>query len=894
MWPLYVYFMLTGVYFVVSFIINLFSSDFDLKNHKQLVEKYKDNLDMRVDIFLPTAGEDIEVLRNTWNGVMELKNNYQGALSVYCLDDSSRKEVRDLASLYNFIYVVRPKRGWFKKSGNLRYGYKISNGEFIAIFDADFRPRKDFLDELLPYFLEYKDTGLVQSPQYFDVLRSQNWLQRGAGQVQELFYRMSQVSRQGHAASICVGSNAIYRRDALAESGGTALIQHSEDVHTGFNIRMRGWNIHYVPIILAKGLCPSGMEPFFKQQYRWCMGSMSLLGSKKFWQAKISFIGRLSYFSGFLYYIHTAISSIVVPIIPILVLLEYSDRVSWNSYLYILPSVLFVQVIYPLWHNSTYGIEAWSTRSIYGWAHLFAIIDGITKDSMSWQPTGTQAKGDSRYIKFRIFQILFNLFPALAWVYLAAEKVFVDNNLIFVPMLIGGIYYYLICAKVTFFISDNKSFHLGTLTNRLKVITAKMNAFPPLALLVFVSVSHLFFEIPSFDLSNKNTEVKVFGKNIATRNNKSVYIGRVSPKEVLGVDNSVLASTWEYYKKNFISLDGQSIDNEREYKTTSEGQSYIMLRSVLMDDKLMFEKSWVWTKSNLQHKSNDKLFSWLWGANEGKKEKVIYSTNATDADGDIAMALILAGYKWHNQEYISEANLIISDLWELNVKNVNGRHYLLAGAQFSKPKGYVINPSYLSPAWYRVFAIIDRDHPWEKLADDSYYLLQKINESNPETVGLPPNWILLTKKEEIQKASEYIAGNSTMYGYDAFRIFWRVALDAKLFNRQTAKDYLNTANILFDYEWREDKKISAIYSVSGERIDNSQSLSTYVGPLSVFSITNKKLEDEVYEFIYKKKFNKSGYWGSGKSYYEQNWAWFGAAWHLGYVNFPESLINDLK
>src|SRR6185369_7761254 len=100
----------------------------------------------------------------------------------------------------------------------------------------------------------------------------------------ELFYRISQVSRQAHDASICVGSNAVYRRAALDDTGGTALIEHSEDVHTGFNMRMHGWTIQYIPVILAKGLSPADMKAFFKQQYRWCLGSMTLLGSGKFWK----------------------------------------------------------------------------------------------------------------------------------------------------------------------------------------------------------------------------------------------------------------------------------------------------------------------------------------------------------------------------------------------------------------------------------------------------------------------------------------------------------------------------------------------------------------------------------------------------------------------------------
>lgn len=451
MWPLMLYLVFTVIYFLVSTVINIFFKRFDITEHAKIVQKWQRNLGESLDIFLPTAGESIEVLKNTWDGVIELKRNYPGIVTVYCLDDSAREEVKFLADRYNFKYIVRPNRGWFKKAGNLRHGFSISIGKYIAIFDADFRPRYDFLKELLPYFYENPTIGLVQSPQYFDVNSDQNWLQRGAGAVQELFYRFSQVSRQNHDASICVGSNAIYRRSALLQMGGTALIEHSEDVHTGFNMRMNGWTIQYVPLVLAKGLCPDDMKSFFKQQYRWCLGSMSLLGSKKFWKAKISFSGRLAYFSGFLYYIHTAISSFFVPIIPLALIFLYPNQVTLENYILILPSIIFVQVIYPLWHNSTYGIEAWSTRSVYGWAHLFAIFDKITGRAMQWQPTGVKVKKDNRYLVFRIMQVLFNFIPGLIWVYAAGIRVFVLEEIIFLPLLFSGFYFLLITAKVTFY-----------------------------------------------------------------------------------------------------------------------------------------------------------------------------------------------------------------------------------------------------------------------------------------------------------------------------------------------------------------------------------------------------------------------------------------------------------
>ena len=233
--------------------------------------------------------------------------------------------------------------------------------------------------------------------------------------------------------------------------GGTALIEHSEDVHTGFNLRMHGWKLQYVPINLAKGLCPDTMTAFFKQQYRWCMGSMSLLTSDKFWKTKLKLRTRLSYFSGFLYYIHTALNSFIAPIIPLVLLMFIPEVVKLEYTIYVIPAFVFSWILYPIWHKSIYGIEAWATRSVYGWAHLFAIFDAITRRAMSWTPTGAVKGRDYRYTVFRIAQVLFNFIPGLLWMILSVWHITKSNDPAFMFMLLSGVLYLAISSKVTFY-----------------------------------------------------------------------------------------------------------------------------------------------------------------------------------------------------------------------------------------------------------------------------------------------------------------------------------------------------------------------------------------------------------------------------------------------------------
>jgi cellulose synthase (UDP-forming) len=446
--PFFLILVYSVIYFVTSTLISLLSRDFDRFAHDLLVRGWAPVRYPGVDVFLPNCGEPLDVLRNTWDGVAAVRRDYRGKVVVHCLDDAHRPEVRALAQDYGFIYHARPNRGWFKKAGNLRHGFANSDQEFIVIFDADFRPRSDFLDELLPYFTRYPRVGIVQSPQYFGFSKDQNWLERGAGAVQELFYRSVQVSRQSYGGSICVGSNAIYRRAALDEIGGTALIEHSEDVHTGFQLKRQGWDLVYVPIVLAKGLCPSDLKAFFKQQYRWCMGSMSLLTSRAFWQTRMPVMTRLCYGSGFMYYVHTAIYAVFTPVIPLVMLIGMPEEIRIANYLLILPSFLYVHVIFPLWHRKPQGIEAAATRLVYGWAHLFALIDKMRGRAQEWQPTGARHAKDRNYRLFRAGVLAFNFVPAVAWISLAAWYMATWDFYDFLPVYLIGLYYFFTVLKV--------------------------------------------------------------------------------------------------------------------------------------------------------------------------------------------------------------------------------------------------------------------------------------------------------------------------------------------------------------------------------------------------------------------------------------------------------------
>jgi cellulose synthase (UDP-forming) len=436
-WAFLPFVAFTLAYYLISLCVNFGTRGFDQAAHDKLVASWQPGAYPSLDVFLPVCGEPLGVLYNTWVHVFELVRAYRGTATVYVLDDGADVRLRAMAMDFGYTYLVRPDRGWMKKAGNLRHGFASSDGDFILILDADFTPRADLPAEMLPYFGADPSLGIVQSPQYFHTRGRMSWMERGAGAVQELFYRLVQVSRDRHDGAICVGSCAVYRRTALASNGGTTLIEHSEDVHTGFDLRRAGWGLRYIPVPLATGLCPSDPDSFLTQQYRWCAGSMSLLASRKFWTTRIRLRTRFCYLSGFCYYVHTALFTFVIPAIPLVMLTLMPERVRLANYLFIAPSIIYNLAVFPAWHRCRFGPEALMAKLLYGWAHLFAIWDLCRGRRMGWQTTGGgNRKSGTRRIWIGV--AVWNGGTGLAWLALAVWRLD-RSGTAFIPLVFTGL-----------------------------------------------------------------------------------------------------------------------------------------------------------------------------------------------------------------------------------------------------------------------------------------------------------------------------------------------------------------------------------------------------------------------------------------------------------------------
>ncbi len=445
----YVPFVIMGALFLaLPLITDGLARGFNFDEHQRLVGGWKPKTYPSVDVFLPVCGEPVDVVRNTWKYVAEMSRHYQGTVTAYVLDDSASSELKAMAREFGFAYARRPNRGWFKKSGNLWFGFQVSYGDYILLLDADFAPRHDLLNEALPYMEAYSDIGIVQTPQFFRITNNQSWVERGAGAVQELFYRSIQTARSRKGGAICVGSCAVYRRAALKENLGMTLAEHSEDVLTGFDLNRIGWKLRYLPVALSTGNCPDNVPAFLNQQYRWCSGTVGLLFGKMFWGAKLPLYTRLCYISGFIYYIYTALFTFVVPALTIAILALVPNVLEFKNMIFMVPVVLYAAVIIPGWHHAPYRLEAWAVKLISGWAHFFAYWDALRGKRLGWKPSGGDKKKQEGNRRFWACFLVWSVGSSVLWTGLAFWRMLTMDPYNFIVLFGLGLFELVVAGRV--------------------------------------------------------------------------------------------------------------------------------------------------------------------------------------------------------------------------------------------------------------------------------------------------------------------------------------------------------------------------------------------------------------------------------------------------------------
>ncbi len=202
----------------------------------------------------------------------------QDKLEIQVLDDSTdeTKDVaREMVERYRaeghpIVYVHRENRYGYK-AGALDAGLKTAKGEFIAIFDADFVPPKDWLMRVINHFSD-PAIGMVQT-RWTHLNRDFSFLT----QVEAILLDGHFVLEHGARARSGVffnfnGTAGMWRRQAISDAGGWQHDTLTEDTDLSYRSQLAGWKFKYLPDVECPAELPIEMTAFKTQQARWAKG----------------------------------------------------------------------------------------------------------------------------------------------------------------------------------------------------------------------------------------------------------------------------------------------------------------------------------------------------------------------------------------------------------------------------------------------------------------------------------------------------------------------------------------------------------------------------------------------------------------------------------------------
>jgi cellulose synthase/poly-beta-1,6-N-acetylglucosamine synthase-like glycosyltransferase len=199
-------------------------------------------------------------------------------LQIQVLDDSTdetvemaRETVEEVrARGMDVEYIHREDRTGFK-AGALANGMKTAKGEFIAIFDADFLPRKDFLKNTVHHFTDPK-VCVVQT-RWEHLNRENSLLTKSQAIFLDGHFAIEHVARNRSGRFMSFnGTGGIWRREAIEDAGGWHHDTLTEDLDLSYRAQLKGWTFVFLPQHISPAELPPEMAAFKAQQFRWTKG----------------------------------------------------------------------------------------------------------------------------------------------------------------------------------------------------------------------------------------------------------------------------------------------------------------------------------------------------------------------------------------------------------------------------------------------------------------------------------------------------------------------------------------------------------------------------------------------------------------------------------------------
>jgi cellulose synthase/poly-beta-1,6-N-acetylglucosamine synthase-like glycosyltransferase len=288
-------------------------------------------------------------------------------LEIQVLDDSTDESFETTAAHIKTLQqtgldikqVHREDRKNFK-AGALKEGLEIAKGEFIAIFDADFLPKKDWLLQTIPYF---KDTeiGVVQT-RWAHINRDYSTLTKIQAFALDAHFSLEQVGRnsKGHFINFN-GTAGVWRKQCIIDAGNWEGDTLTEDLDLSYRAQLKNWKFKYLEDVETPAELPVVMSAARTQQFRWNKGGAENF-EKMLWKIlKNHTISAKTKIHGLLHLLNSTmfLNILIVAVLSIPMLYIKNEYASLKMYFYVMSffviSTIIFFVCYWFMFKKTYG-----------------------------------------------------------------------------------------------------------------------------------------------------------------------------------------------------------------------------------------------------------------------------------------------------------------------------------------------------------------------------------------------------------------------------------------------------------------------------------------------------------------------------------------------------------